>query len=407
MITEPNLDSSLSEADRAAVASVDSRHIRDHLAQREQAITERQEPIRRSGPSAIRLLVVPAAFSDRPLARDVRKLEEILANVAQYYLEVSSGNVAITWQITFPVALPQTNAFYANGESGRGAIEPNAKTIARAALTAIADEIGDFGPFDTDGDRRIDGFVVVHSGKPAESYAAERSSLIWSHRGFGAEFRTSSGYLLDEFVTVSQESPLGVWCHELGHLLFNWPDISEGSNVDGTLITHTWCLMSSGGWNGARAGLSVGASPAHPCAPLKIKQGWLSPDVIGRNGEWEIFSIEDVNKAFVVSSPSSSRSLVIENRERVRYDVALPGSGLIIWDTAQDDDLTTIKLVPATGSFNAELRGTADDPFPGAKIVRAFERFGIGLTDIADASSLMHFKVAGLPTGRTRAVRHV
>ena len=60
-------------------------------------------------------------------------------------------------------------------------------------------------------------------------------------------------------------APLGTVVHELGHLLFDWPDL-------------TWerrfaqeCLMARGA-SGERA-----LDPAPPCAPLLVEAGWRDP----------------------------------------------------------------------------------------------------------------------------------
>src|ERR1051325_4592886 len=255
----------------------------------------------------------------------------MLSFVADYYSEVSAGAVHLQWQIAKPVRLPHAASHYANGHGGRGDDQPNARTMASDVLKLLANEISDFAQFDSDRDGVIDAFVVVHAGVAAESEERHQDTLIWSHRGFGAAATAMSGQQLDEFVTVSEQSPPGVWCHELGHLLFNWPDLTEGTTSSGEPITHTWCLMSSGGWNGTNAGMPAGFSPAHPCAPLKIRQGWITPQTISQDGRYEAPAIEQT-PASIRAAPAaaSTAALFFENRQRIGFDSALVGEGLIV-----------------------------------------------------------------------------
>jgi immune inhibitor A len=179
------------------------------------------------------------SFVDVVLSANTDVFEQILGGVQRFYDEVSAGMVRVDWKIAQPVTLHSIMAAYANGNGGRGIEEPNAATMARDALSQVSGQIQDFQPFDGDSDQHIDGFVVVHAGHPAESFTNDIASLIWSHRGFGVAGWAPNGYQVNEFLTVSEESPVGVWCHELGHLLFNWPDLYEGFDDNGP-ITHTW-----------------------------------------------------------------------------------------------------------------------------------------------------------------------
>jgi M6 family metalloprotease-like protein len=271
MITQPTVFESLSVSDRARVGAVNV----EHALVNRRVIEYTRDAIRRPGQCDVCLLVVPAAFTDASLTFQVQLLPRLLTFVADYYSEISSSNVRLRWHITKPVQLPHPTAYYANGHGGRGDDSPNARTMAADALNLITAEISDFASFDSDGDGAIDAFIIVHAGGAGESAANDESSLIWSHRGFRAAATAISGERLDEFITVSEQSPPGVWCHELGHLLFNWPDVTEGLTPDNHPITHTWCLMSSGGWNGAVAQMVPGFVPAHPCAPLKIGKDGL------------------------------------------------------------------------------------------------------------------------------------
>ena len=387
-----------------ALATTLTPHVEAARNRRLQALAQVITPPRRHvGSTDIRLLVVSAAFSDCAFTNTGNVVDGILRQVARYYDEVSGGRVHVTWQLVGPITLPNAVAVYANGDGGRGFAEPNARTMVRDALARISTTITNFASFDTDGDGKLDAFVLLHAGRPAESFPNERHQLIWSHRGFRAGGNTPDGRSVDEFLTVSEDSPLGVWCHELGHLLFDWPDLIEGTDENGQPITHTWCLMSSGGWNGHYADSGPGTVPAHPCAPLKARQEWLTV-AIGVDGSTEIAEIEASHSAIkLLPQASGQEYLFVENRQRTLFDRALAGSGLLVWSVSAEE----IVLVPAGGPFDTYLRGTANDPFPGVKHITREDKDGIVLSDISESGQTMHVTISGLPAPpRHRAVGH-
>lgn len=64
------------------------------------------------------------------------------------------------------------------------------------------------------------------------------------------------------YALIPEKTNLGMFAHELGHLLFGWPDLKWN---------HTYakeCLMAEGASN------ESGKSPAEPCGPLLYRQGW-------------------------------------------------------------------------------------------------------------------------------------
>jgi len=63
----------------------------------------------------------------------------------------------------------------------------------------------------------------------------------------------------------------GAIAHELGHLLFDWPDLDWEQSLGQD------CLMSLGALG------SHGHSPSLPCAPLRLSQDWIKPIVIDRS----------------------------------------------------------------------------------------------------------------------------
>ncbi len=67
-------------------------------------------------------------------------------------------------------------------------------------------------------------------------------------------------------LTIPEDAKLGVSAHELGHLLFGFPDLYDTDYTSAG--TGNWCLMAGGSWNAG------GDTPAHPSA-------WCKPSRAG------------------------------------------------------------------------------------------------------------------------------
>lgn len=73
------------------------------------------------------------------------------------------------------------------------------------------------------------------------------------------------------YALVPYTASLGVLAHELGHLLFDWPDL-----IWDCLYAEE-CLMARGAMRNG------GVDPALPCAPLLFEQGWRDVISLDRN----------------------------------------------------------------------------------------------------------------------------
>ncbi len=327
------------------------------------------------------VIVVLVEFSDREMDESVEHYEELFfstgemrnGSVKEYFSEVTHGLVDIEGEVVGPYTLPRTMEAYANDNSGTGLAQPNARTMARDAAEA-ADADVDFGPYDNDGDDFVDAFIVLHAGPGAETTGD--TGHIWSHKWVlsGGAY-DAEGVNIYAYLTVPEDAKIGVCCHELGHLLFGFPDLydtdysSEGVG--------NWCLMGGGSWLGG------GEIPAHPSAWCKLQQGWASvedlPDV-------QSLQIEDVKASHKVyrlwrNAAPGAEYFLVENRQKSEFDRRLPGDGLLIWhvdDSIPDNENEIhpkVALVQSDGRQdleNGNNRGDDGDPFPGSGGVTAF-----------------------------------
>ena len=333
----------------------------------------------------VRVAVVLAEFRDRRFGqgRDAAYFEKLFfsqgslpnGSVREYFTEVSGRKIAIAGTVAGPFLLPLTLAEYANGESGTGNSEPNARTLAfDAAMAATAEASGKFSAYDNNKDGYVDAFIVIHAGRGAEETG--EGGDIWSHKwvlpGTGVK---TGGVRIYAYLTVPEDGRIGVCCHELGHLLFGFPDLydtdysSEGAG--------DWCLMAGGSW------LGNGELPAHPSAWCKAVQGWVEVKAPKTNAAVRFRDVKDGRSVHRLwkDGAGGSEYYLVENRQKKGFDGLLPGGGLLVWHIDESVGENTnevhykVALEQADGSRHLERgdnRGDAGDPFPGASDNRGF-----------------------------------
>ena len=329
----------------------------------------------------VRVIVVLVDFTDKHMTQTQAHFNDLFfslgkiptKSVREYYRDVTNGHIDITGSVVGPVRLPLTLAQYAHGASGLGAATPNAATMARDAAV-LADPLVNFAPFDNDGNGFVDAFIVIHAGSGAEETGS--SGDIWSHKWtLDGGAKTVDSTKIFPYLTVPEDSKIGVCCHELGHLLFGFPDLYD---TDGTSEgLGNWCLMAAGSWGGG------GTTPVHPSAWCKANQGWAS--VTNQTSNAGI-SIPDVKSSHNVirlwkDGGPGTEYFLMENRQQTGFDASLPGGGLLIYHVDESVSTNTneshyrIALLQADGKRDLELkhnRGDAGDPFPGTAGVTSF-----------------------------------
>lgn len=332
---------------------------------------------------SVRVIVVLVDFADQQLAQPLAHFEDLFfstgtlpnGSVREYYTELTNGLVDLTGEVVGPYRLPQTMATYAHGASGLGGVEPNARTMARDAAVASDADVN-FAPYDNDGNGFVDAFIVVHAGPGAEQTGS--SGHIWSHKWVlaGGEYVADTTKIF-AYLTVPEDSRIGVCAHELGHLLFGFPDLYDTDNTSEGI--GDWCLMAGGSWNGAPAG----DVPAHASAWCKANQGWVTVQNITANGPVNVADVKDGHTIYRLwkDGAASQEYFLVENRQRTRYDAGLPGEGLLIWHVDEAIANNTneahykVALMQADGRRDLENnvnRGDAGDPYPGSSNNTAF-----------------------------------
>ena len=331
---------------------------------------------------AVRVIVVLVGFTDKAMAAPAAHFQDLFfsngvlphGSVREYYNEVTGGLVDIQGEVVGPFTMPQTLAWYANHNFGIGKPSGAARAniLANDAANAANPSVN-FAPYDNDGNGFVDAFIVVHAGRGGEETG--NSGDIWSHKWTLPAALNVDTKKIFAYLTIPEDAKIGVCAHELGHLLFGFPDLYDTDNTSEGI--GNWCLMAGGSWNGG------GDIPAHPSAWCKVNQGWVSTTNVTTNG---VVSLPDVKTSHNVhrlwkNGAAGSEYFLVENRQRTGYDARLPGEGLLIWhiDEAQsgntDENHYKVGLMQADGLRNLELannRGDAGDPYPGSAAKTTF-----------------------------------
>jgi hypothetical protein len=207
-------------------------------------------------------------------------------------------------------------------------------------------------------------------------------------------------------------SEIGVFTHELGHA-FGLPDLYDTVPDNGKHNgAGNWDLMATGPWG------CDSRSPERPChlgAWSKAVLGWVEVVTLAADTDHGSMTIPPVQEAGTVyrveGGDGSGEYFLLENRQRVGFDLHLPQEGLLVWhvdpetvaarwplNTINGYDRMGVWLRQADGLGELETpgggRGDAGDPYPFEDAERENREFHAG----SQPSARSH---AGVATGVT------
>ena len=335
----------------------------------------------------VNVLFLLVDFNDKPHTESPDKFKKLLfsnnnnsyndKSLNEYYQEVSYGQVNIVGIVSDWIRMPQPYAYYVNGGDGLCAYPRNSQRMVEDAVNLAKQQGGiDWDKFDVSGDGKIDALSVVHAGRGAEQTGAG-SGEIWSHKyNITKKINVTDKTYALGYLTVPEDSKLGVIAHEMGHLLFGWPDLYD-AETKGNRVTEglgVWCIMAAGNWNNG------GSTPGYPCAWCRFVQGWTNSINVVDKGKLVVKNAEENQEVYRLwtKGKASDEYFMVENRQKVGFDSKLPGDGILIYqidDTMPnnfDEDHLTVGLIQADGRRDLQSterffrnQGDASDPYPG------------------------------------------
>jgi M6 family metalloprotease-like protein len=342
--------------------------------------------------------------------------------ITQFYTNNSYGQIYVTGEALGWYQAPRGFNYYVHdgGPSNAGLVYGGRDfTI---DIMVASDSLVDYSKYvkytDSQGRGHVPQLGVVHTGADA----AAGADNIWSHRwNIRGELLTRKAAGSDPYFDVNRVTPegwyitndltadgnavlidgdyaiepemqgskntggklvqIGVFAHEFGHI-FGLPDLYDTDNSSEGL--GQWCLMASGSWGGDGAHANY---PSDMSAWCKEQLGWITPVVVTSYLKGQTIRDEEdypeVYKLWTSGSPGSQYFL-IENRQKVKSDIYLLNSGLLIFhvDNSQSGNTNEnhyqVDLEQADGlrDLNRNVnRGDAGDPFPGSTDNHTFDGY--------------------------------
>jgi len=295
-------------------------------------------------------------------------------SVHDFYLECSIGQVSLIGEVVGWYRAPQTYSYYVNRQYGLGNYPRNSQRLAEDAIRAADGDI-DYSAFDNDGDGVVDAPFIVHAGGGAEE-DPNNPNKIWSHAWQAPNLGALDGVHFNGYTIVPEDGKIGVFTHELGHAMFDLPDLYDTRNVG--LGLGYWSTMAYGAWG------DEGRRPVHLDAWCKLRLGWLSAPYIRYDQHITLPPVYDAGGAFRLWNPDNrgAEYFLVEYRFHHGFDGELPGEGLLIYhideNSANNDHPwypghqgalhDMVALEQADGNWDLERRenaGDEGDPYPG------------------------------------------
>jgi immune inhibitor A len=309
--------------------------------------------------------------------------EEMLFSVGTYptgsmrdwYLENSYGAFNATGTVTIWYRMPELYSYYVDGQAGFGDYPRNAQKLAEDAVAAADPDI-DFSQFDNDGpdgipnsgddDGYVDALFVVHAGPGREQTGSDDD--IHSHAWGMSSPQPVDGVLAYGYSMEPEDGRIGVFGHEFGHVL-GLPDLYD-TDYSSSGIGH-WGMMSFGSWGGG------GETPTHFIAWCKAELGFLDPVTPLGNVDGAQFPEVETNPLCYklwTNGMAETEYFMVENRQRIGFDVSLPGDGLLIYHIDevvggnQNENHPLVFVEQADGRFDLQNGNGSDDgdPYPGS-----------------------------------------
>ncbi len=294
-------------------------------------------------------------------------------SMKEYYIENSYGQFVLQGDIFGWYRAPESYKYYVNfcdGSLGHGDYPNNGQKLVEEAILAADADI-DFSLYDNNGDGYVDGLFVIHSGGGRETSGG--SCDMWSHAwGLYEHELLVDGVRIQNYLMVPEEaysgvSPIGVICHEYGHVL-GLPDLYDPDfSTDGL---GQWAMMSHGLYLGSAQ------TPSQFICWSKYKLGWLDPINVASNmTDVAIPAVENnpVVYRFWRDGSVGDEYFMVENRQRILYDKYIPGDGLLVWHIDEsvwgvaDEWHPQVMLEQADGRYDMQTQpgyGNPEDAFP-------------------------------------------
>ena len=386
--------------------------------------------LKRAPHQAERGLVILVEFKDLSFTKTRQNFDDLLnkdgynyngatGSAMNYFKDASNGQYVPSFDVFGPYKLDRNMSYYGQNDASDLDMHPDQMVVdAIAKLAADKTANVNFADYDTDNDGYIDNIFVYYAGYGENEGAP--ANTIWPHAWevydeyvtgqLVYNGKTLKGYACTselQGINGSTMCGIGTFCHEFSHVL-GLPDwyVTDYSSTHKT--PGDWDLMDAGAY------LNDGNTPPTYSAHERFYLGWLTPEILNVEGEFELEEIQKSNKAYIITSsgthnldggnPNPKTYFLLENRQNTGWDRYLPGHGLMISKTVYDEDDWSnnipnnsrysqgYDIIEADGKAPNENYGKPGDLFPGTSNVTSYSPYAqYPITNIAEVGDKITF----------------
>ena len=236
-------------------------------------------------------------------------------SVMDYFRDVSNGRLVYRTVVAPYYTARHASSHYAD----TGVAYPvRARELINEALAFHVKAGFDFSALTADAQQAVYATNVLYAGAPA----ADWGQGLWPHASrLDMPVKLAPGRVAMDYqiTSLGDRLSLGVYCHENGHMLCDFPDLYQ--YADQRIGVGRYCLMC----------LGANPDPAQPSsvgAYLRFRAGWgeASPLRPGLNR----LPPASGNR-FLLHQRSETEYFILENRRSEGRDAVLQSSGLAVW----------------------------------------------------------------------------
>ncbi|MEZ7890454.1 MAG: M6 family metalloprotease domain-containing protein [Candidatus Wallbacteria bacterium] len=271
----------------------------------------------------------PLTTGDGTMKSTNAEIQSAMSKFTDYYKTVSYNALNVSVDVSNKVyRVSKVMSYY--GES----YESSAK------LRELINEVFELSKNDINF-ANYDSIMLVHAGCGQESDVAnggvgDTPNDIWSVSFLDAGILIAPGKTINHVVVIpetenqdgnTQNSPLGVTCHEFGHQL-GLPDLYD---IDSSSLgVGAWDLMGYGTWR------NHGNNPCMLSSWSLALLGYLVPaEVLSENASLPLEPLSDRPNAYKIyvkgKEKSATEYFLVENRQKKGLDEYIMQGGVLIW----------------------------------------------------------------------------
>lgn len=269
-----------------------------------------------------------------------------LGSVSDYFNAQSNGQFDLTFDVVGPVRATKNSTYY-GGSSSDGNDEP-VDELVRDVCQQMEGKVN-FADYDWDGDGEVEQVFLLYAGQGQAD--GGDNSTIWPHEYWLSAYEngkklTVGGVTIDTYACSCELNGtngldgLGTICHEFSHCL-GLPDLYD-TNYGGNFGMGDFSLMDMGSY------LGNGLTPPNYTAWERWYCGWQEPVELGET-DTTVTGMQPLSNhgnTYVVYNPGNHNEYyLLENRQRMGWDVNLPSHGLMVSHVDYDPNIWEYNIV--------------------------------------------------------------